>query len=55
MPAENGLVSVGTWYFRLNFIASECFGRQRGCRFYTAGCGNKVAVSVIRPMAKYIS
>ena len=27
-------------------MASEFFGRQRECRFYTAGCGNKMAVSV---------
>ena len=32
-------------------MASECFGRQRECRFYTAGCGNKVAVSVTGPRA----
>ena len=27
-------------------MASEFFGRQRECRFYTAGCGNKMEVSV---------
>ena len=32
-------------------MASEFFGRQRGCRFYTAGCGNKMAVSVTGPRA----
>ena len=26
-------------------MASEFFGRQRECRFYTAGCGNKMAVT----------
>ena len=30
-------------------MASELFGRQRECRFYTAGCGNKIAVSVTGP------
>ena len=30
---------------------SEFFGRQRDCRFYTAGCGNKMAVSVTGPSA----
>ena len=29
----------------------EFFGRQRECRFYTAGCGNKMAVSVTGPRA----
>ena len=32
-------------------MASEIFGRQRECRFYTAGCGNKKAVSVTGPRA----
>ena len=32
-------------------MASEFFGRQRECRFYTAGCGNKMAVSVTGPHA----
>ena len=32
-------------------MASEFFGRQRDCRFYTAGCGNKMAVSVTGPRA----
>ena len=32
-------------------MASEFFGRQRECRFYTAGCGNKMAVSVTGPRA----
>ena len=32
-------------------MASECFGRQRQCRFYTAGCGNKMTVSVTGPRA----
>ena len=40
------------WNNRLNFMASEFFGQQRGCRFYTAGCGNKMAVSVTGPKAK---
>ena len=30
-------------------MASEFFGRQRECRLYTAGCGNKMAVSVSGP------
>ena len=42
----------GTWNIRLNFIASEFFGRQSECRFYTTGCGNKMAVSVTGPTAK---
>ena len=29
----------------------EFFCRQRECRFYTAGCGNKMAVSVTGPRA----
>ena len=32
-------------------MASEFFGRQRNCRFYTAGCGNKMAVNVTGPRA----
>ena len=32
-------------------MASEFFGRQRECRFYTAGCGNKMEVSVTGPCA----
>ena len=32
-------------------MASEFFGRRRECRFYTAGCGNKMAVSVTGPHA----
>ena len=32
-------------------MASEFFGRQRECRFYTAGCGNKMVVSVTGPRA----
>ena len=32
-------------------MASEFFGRQRECRFYTAGCGNKIAVTVTGPRA----
>ena len=32
-------------------MASEFFGRQRECRFSTAGCGNKMAVSVTGPRA----
>ena len=32
-------------------MASEFFGRRRDCRFYTAGCGNKMAVSVTGPRA----
>ena len=51
MPAENGLVFIGTWNIRLNFLVSEFFGRQRECRFYTAGCVNKMAVSVTGPRA----
>ena len=30
-------------------MSSEFFGRQRECRFYTAGCGNKMVVSVTGP------
>ena len=51
MPAENGLVSKGPWNIRLNFLASEFFGNQRDCRFYTVGCVNKMAVSVTGPRA----
>ena len=29
----------------------EFFGRRRECRFYTPGCGNKMAVSVTGPRA----
>ena len=32
-------------------MASEFFARRRECRFYTAGCGNKMAVSVTGPRA----
>ena len=32
-------------------MASEFFGRQRKWRFYTAGCGKKMAVSVTGPRA----
>ena len=32
-------------------MASGFFGKQRECRFYTAGCGNKMAVSVTGPRA----
>ena len=32
-------------------MASEFFGNQRECRFYTAGCVNKMAVSVTGPRA----
>ena len=32
-------------------MTSEFFGRQRECRFYTAGCGKKMAVSVTGPRA----
>ena len=32
-------------------MVSEFFGRQRECRVYTAGCGNKMAVSVTGPRA----
>ena len=32
-------------------MASELLGRQRECRFYTAGCGNKMAVSATGPRA----
>ena len=32
-------------------MAPEFFGRQRECRFYAAGCGNKMAVSVNGPRA----
>ena len=32
-------------------MASEFFGRRRECRFYTAGYGNKMAVSVTGPCA----
>ena len=50
-PAENSLVFISTLNIRLNFMASEFFGRQRECRFYTADCGNKMAVSVTGPRA----
>ena len=32
-------------------MASEFFGRQRECRFYTADCGNKMEVSATGPRA----
>ena len=32
-------------------MASEIFGRQRECRFYTADCGSKMVVSVTGPRA----
>ena len=32
-------------------MAPEFFGRQPECRFYTAGCGNNMAVSVTGPRA----
>ena len=32
-------------------MATEFFGRQRECRFYTAGCGKKMVVSVTGPRA----
>ena len=32
-------------------MASEFFGRRRKCRFYTAGCVNKMAFSVTGPSA----
>ena len=32
-------------------MASEFFDRQRECSFYTAGCGNKMVVSVTGPRA----
>ena len=32
-------------------MASEFFGRDRECPFYTAGCGNKMTVSVNGPRA----
>ena len=32
-------------------MTSEFFGRQRECRFYTAGFGNKMVVSVTGPRA----
>ena len=32
-------------------MALEFFARERACRFYTAGCGNKMAVSVTGPRA----
>ena len=32
-------------------MASEFFGRQRVCRFYTACCVNKMVVSVTGPRA----
>ena len=51
MPAENGQVFIGTWNIRLNFLASEFFVRQRECCFYTAGCVNKMVVSVTGPRA----
>ena len=33
-------------------MASEFFGRQRECRFYTAGCGNKMVVIPGRPTVR---
>ena len=51
MLTENGLVFVGIWNIRINFMASEFFGRQRECRFYTAGCGNMMVVSATGPRA----
>ena len=33
------------------FLGIQIFGRQRKCRFYTAGCVNKMAVSVTGPRA----
>ena len=42
---------IGTWNNRVNFMAAEFFGRRRECRFYTAGCRNKMAVSVTGPRA----
>ena len=30
-------------------MASKFFYRQRECRFYTVGCGNKMVVSVTGP------
>ena len=47
----HSLVFIGTWNIRLNFLASEVFDRQRECRLYTAGCVNKMAVSVTGPRA----
>ena len=32
-------------------MASELFGRQRECHFYTASCGKKVTISVTGPRA----
>ena len=32
-------------------MASYFFGRQRECRFYTAGCVNKMVVTVTGPCA----
>ena len=32
-------------------MASQFLGWQRECRFYTAGCGNKMAVIVTGPRA----
>ena len=32
-------------------MESEFFGRRCECSFYTAGCGNKMAVSVTGPRA----
>ena len=40
-----------SFHIRLNFLASKFFGRQCECRFYTSGCGNKMAVSVTGPRA----
>ena len=50
-PAENGLIFKGTLNIPLNVMATELFGRRRECRFYTAGCGNKMAVRVTGPTA----
>ena len=32
-------------------MTSEFFGRRGECRLYTAGCGNKMVVSVTGPRA----
>ena len=52
MPDDNGLVFIGTWNICLNVMASKFFDRQHECRFYTAGFGNKMAVSVTGPTTK---
>ena len=46
-PAKNGLVFIST----SQFLGIRVFYRQRKCCFYTAGCVNRMAVSVTGPRA----